>query len=523
MKLNVRLFAICLSVIGSWATAASLPIPGDVDLSGRLDALDVQLVLNVVLGSQSGASADIDYSGGVNAGDVQLVINAVLGITIDSDADGLSDLGEANLGTNPALHDTDEDGAPDGYEICNATDPLVEDGPHYGLIFKRDMVEDYEFVISNENFQNMGEDPRDAMYVPGTAIIGGLVFENVGLRYKGYSSLSGVRGLPKKPFKLDFDRYVDGQHFAGVKKLNFSNGMFDESLMREDLAYEIFADAGNPASRTSHINLYLTVPGVHDRLLLGIYTMVEQVDKRYLADRFSDNDGNLYKSGDFRADLTWQGEDKEDYRERYDKKTNEVEDDWSDLIHFIDVLNNTPDDQFQSEIEQVFNVDGFLSYLAANTVLANMDSIAGRKANYYLYNNPETGLFEFLPWDLNMAFGRFGNIDSNVTLDIYNPTTGEDRTGHVIVDRVLSVPDYIEVYEARIRGLIEGPFSPVSMNARIDNLYTLIREFVYASEHDVDSDEDFEASVSDDGSNESPENLRNFIAIRVDSISAQLP
>ena len=61
------------------------------------------------------------------------------------------------------------------------------------------------------------------------------------------------------------------------------------------------------------------------------------------------------------------------------------------------------------------------------------------------------------------------------------------------------------------------------MNARIDDVYTLIREYVYASEHDVDSDEDFEASVSDDGSNESAENLRNFVTIRVDSISEQLP
>jgi spore coat protein CotH len=511
-----------LTAIGSWATAASLPIPGDVDLSGRLDALDVQLVLNAALGSQSAASADIDYSGAVDASDVQLVINAVLGITIDSDADGLSDVGEANIGTDPALYDTDEDGAPDGYEVCNSTDPLQEDGPHYGLIFKQDVVEEYEVILTREDYQTLENDLRSKEYVPGTVIIGGHVFENVGIRYKGSSSLIGLVGLPKKPFKIDFDRFVDGQHFAGIKKLNLNNGKFDASLMRERLAYEIFADAGSPASHSSHVNFHLTVPGLYDRLLIGIYTMVEQVDKRYLAQWFSDNDGNLYKSGDSGANLSWRGDDKESYRPYYDKKTNEAEDDWSDLIHFIDVLNNTPDEQFKTEVEQVFNVDGFLTYLAANTVLANMDSIAGREANYYLYNNPDTGLFEFLPWDLNMAFGRFGNFENNATLDIFQPTTNGRISGRPLVNRVLAVPDYVDVYEARIRGLIEGSFSPGNMNARIDDVYTQIREFVYASEHNLDSDEDFEASVSDDGTIESAENLRNFVAIRVESINGQL-
>lgn len=46
---------------------------------------------------------------------------------VDSDADGLNDTEEADLGTDPAIADTDEDGLVDGDEITTGTDPLVVD------------------------------------------------------------------------------------------------------------------------------------------------------------------------------------------------------------------------------------------------------------------------------------------------------------------------------------------------------------------------------------------------------------
>ncbi len=42
----------------------------------------------------------------------------------DSDGDGLSDLAEFILGTNPNKADSDGDGIPDGVEILDGTDPL---------------------------------------------------------------------------------------------------------------------------------------------------------------------------------------------------------------------------------------------------------------------------------------------------------------------------------------------------------------------------------------------------------------
>ncbi|MGE4650533.1 MAG: hypothetical protein AAEJ53_06585, partial [Myxococcota bacterium] len=43
----------------------------------------------------------------------------------DSDGDGLGDVIEVGLGTDPLNPDTDGDGADDGYEVANGTDPLM--------------------------------------------------------------------------------------------------------------------------------------------------------------------------------------------------------------------------------------------------------------------------------------------------------------------------------------------------------------------------------------------------------------
>ena len=399
--------------------------------------------------------------------------------------------------------------------------------PEYSLIFTRQAVDEYELIYTLSSWQSLQREPFE--YVSGTLKFADEIYENVGIRYKGNSSFHGVSS-PKKPFKVDFNRYVSGQHFHGVKKLNFANSLWDPSMMREVLGYDTFAAVGCPASRTSHIKLYVSVPGIYERELFGVYIAIEQVDKVYLADRFSNNGGNLYKAAMWGADLKWLGGESAPYRECYEKKTNEAEDDWSDLIHFIDVLNNTDSASFKIEIEKVFNVDGFLSYLAANTALSNLDSVAGRNCNFYLYNNPATGKFEFIPWDLNEAFGNHTfprdnglTADEMLTLDIYNPVSPGE---HVLIERILAVPEYMDAYLAKLRALVEGYFSESSMHVEIDTIYDLIKNDVYLDSYKQYSSVDFDKSIVEDIPDDiSPERilgLKPFVTRRVASILGQL-
>lgn len=72
------------------------------------------------------AVAETSFNSGPTGSQATLLypgISAATGATIDRDGDGLSDLAESVVGTNPVVPDTDGDNIPDGMEIRQGTDP----------------------------------------------------------------------------------------------------------------------------------------------------------------------------------------------------------------------------------------------------------------------------------------------------------------------------------------------------------------------------------------------------------------
>jgi hypothetical protein len=145
-----------------------------------------------------------------------------------------------------------------------------------------------------------------------------------------------------------------------------------------------------------------------------LYNLIEQIDKTFLKNNFSNGKGNLYKNNGW-SRLEWLGTDITAYQEDIELKTNEEEDDddddddeketWSDFIEFVDILNNSKDAEFAEAIQKVFNVDLFLRALAVDIALNNWDSYVENQRNWYIYHNPDTDLFEWIPWDYNLSMG----------------------------------------------------------------------------------------------------------------------
>ena len=67
-------------------------------------------------------------------------------------------------------------------------------------------------------------------------------FTDVGVRLKGNSSYNHPND--KKSFKIDFNEYVSGQKYDGLKKLNFGNCFKDPSMMRDKVFFDV-SEAGN--------------------------------------------------------------------------------------------------------------------------------------------------------------------------------------------------------------------------------------------------------------------------------------
>jgi len=400
-------------------------------------------------------------------------------------------------------------------------------------IFNREKVIDVYIELKPEDWQAILADPRAKEYKPSTITYNGIKLENVAFRIKGNFSLSFVLGenfsggnSERYSFKVDMNRYVEEQTLLGLKKLNFNNNVSDPSYMRESLSYDLMRYMGLPTPRLAYVNLYI------NGKLHGFYTAVEQVDSIFVKQKFANGDGDLYKPfGNKGRDLIWISDNFSDYS-GIELKTNEDTSDNAAFMTMIDVLNHGTD------YESVLNVDNILRYLAVNTAMSNLDSYQGPNAhNYYLYE--EKGIFSIIPWDFNMSFGGYNSRCSEeeiLGLLIDEPTTLSTMAQRPLIDKLLQNAAYREAYHGHFETLINGPLNPDTMAQTINDIATLIRDFVYVDPSAFYTPEEFEASLS--GLTEPPngtillegENfkvdgkfgLQYFIEQRVANIRAQL-
>lgn len=283
----------------------------------------------------------------------------------------------------------------------------------------------------------------------------------VGFRLRGNTS----RHSAKKSFKVSFNRFKKGGKFHGVEKLNLNGEHNDPSLMRSKICWDIFRKLGIPASRASFVRVY-----INDNYY-GLYLSVEHIDENFVKSRFRYNDGNLYKCL-YPADLRYLGPDQRPYkfiyedRRAYDLKINEEKDDYSDLVHFIDVLNNTPDEKLNCELNSVFNVYDYLKVIAADVLLGNWDGYIYNKNNYYLYHNTSTDKFEYIPYDLDNTLGVdwFG-IDWE-TRDMYNWQQGTNN--RPLYEKLIQNQMFRDQYTFYMRRLVN--------TLNLDSLETVIKK-----------------------------------------------
>jgi len=126
-----------------------------------------------------------------------------------------------------------------------------------------------------------------------TATIDGKTYRGVGLSNKRNPSCALTRGRLKRNLKLKLDRTNGRQRHAGIRTFNLDSGGLDPSKLRDALSYGLFRAEGIPAPRTTFAEVTLTVTGEHDRERLGLYTLVEQVDKSFLKSHFGRKKGLL--------------------------------------------------------------------------------------------------------------------------------------------------------------------------------------------------------------------------------------
>ncbi len=387
-------------------------------------------------------------------------------------------------------------------------------------LFGDSTVYEYRLNFTQPNFWDslvFSFEVLDEEYMSCDLVFEDSTYADIGIRFKGNSSYALYPGT-KKSFKLDFNRYVGTQTFFGLKKVNLNNGFMDPTQIREKLFLDVLEEHV-PCIRGAFARVY-----INDEYW-GLYTLVEQPDETFLQDRFGDSEeGNLFK-GDPSGDLVWYGSDATSYYPRYELKTNELDNDWSDLIHLIDVLNNTGDDSLRAALTEVLDVRNFVTFQALNNMFVNLDSYYGSGHNYYLYLQDRSDRFIHLPWDVNESFGAFGlNFAPAQILSHDLFWSGQIPAQRPLSTGVLGDDYFAELYLNLVDYLMAHQFDETRLSDRIDYYRNLIATSVDADPHSMFTYAEFNENINGAvnwGIRHIP-GLKDFISGRRGSITSQL-
>ncbi|RLD84742.1 MAG: hypothetical protein DRJ10_00360 [Bacteroidetes bacterium] len=344
------------------------------------------------------------------------------------------------------------------------------------------------------------------------------ILDTIGFRLRGNTS----RYSQKKSFKIAVNSFEKGRNFLGLEKLNINGEHNDPSIIRSKLSWDIFRKFKVIGSRTAHVKMYI------NNDYYGLYMNIEHIDDQFVELRYGSQSGNLYKCT-WPADLNYISDNPDDYKPEngsaYELKTNKEANDYSDLATFIDILNNTSDAEFPAEIEKIFNVNNYLKYLAVAYFIGHWDGYSYNKNNYYLYNNPLSSKFEFIPYDLDNTFGIdwFG-IDWS-THDIYSwAHPSEERP---LTNRILAKQTYLDRFSFYMNQLLDSIVHPDTLFPIIDAKKLQIEQAAYDDtyrtlDYNWDNNDFDDSYIHGLSAAHVPIGLKQYITARYNSAKSQL-
>ena len=297
-------------------------------------------------------------------------------------------------------------------------------------------------------------------WFPATVTIDGETHTEVGVRKKGFL---GSQSSTKPSLKLRYDKYVDGQNLGGVmERMTLNNSVQDPSMINTCLSYQVFAGAGNPAPRCNFATV--TVNGRD----LGLYIHVEEIKAPMLARHFDSAEGNLYEGTVSDFDPI--------YRGTFEKKTNEDEDDWSDVEAVMAALQD-PSGAGLEALAEIVDLDRFLSFWATEVLVGHWDGYTGDRNNYHFYREP-AGKFVFIPWGTDDTFHL--KDDPNPFDNISNPPPSVLALT-AIPNRLYNHPEWRLKYAARLKEVLSTAWDEETLLASVDEMAAIVQEHALPS------------------------------------------
>jgi len=282
----------------------------------------------------------------------------------------------------------------------------------------------------------------------------GVVLPNATIQLRAISASP----VTQQSYKIELQKSTG--LWRGQSALVLNKHVSDLSRSRQKLNFDLMEQIPNLVSmRTQFVHLYVkdetNDPPDTAFIDYGLYTQIEQPNKRFLENHLLDRDGQFYKAVLFEFQR---------YPDQIRLTTDPLYDDAAfstvleikgnlnheKLIRMLDDVNN-----YSVPIEQTFgkyfNSDNYFTWMAYNILVGN---ISTSNTNFFLYSPKNAEKWYFIPWDYDASFplrslggsGSFQTASWQIGVSNY--------WGVVFHNRVLRVDEFRHSLDDKINQLL---------------------------------------------------------------------
>lgn len=262
----------------------------------------------------------------------------------------------------------------------------------------------------------------------------GQTVRNVGIRSRG----SGSRDQTKLGLRVDFNRYVTGQTFLGLKALVIDNLVQDPSCIREVVAMKAFRRMGLPAPRESFAALYI------NNAFAGLYALIEDIGEPATTRLFGESQGFLFEyKWTMYYYFDYLGSNLSAYAPLFQPVNHQSDPQatiYGPIEAMVRTINEAPDADFRGAVGEYLDLLVFMHHVGVQQFLADRDGILGAWGvnNFYFYRFQGKNLSQFIAWDADNAMAA---VD-------YAILNGVDAD--VLMRRAMTVPELRDQFYASV-------------------------------------------------------------------------
>jgi len=295
--------------------------------------------------------------------------------------------------------------------------------------FDNRVLHEIRIDVDPDDWATLRQNYLEDTYYRANVSSGAMTASAVGIRSRGRGSRS-----PEKPnIDVNVQKYAKNQTFAGLGFFILKANNQDPSMLHEAVAFELYRKMGLHAAREAPAKLYIN--GEY----FGLYTIVEHQDEDFLSRNLGEDTGDLFEwTPNAFYHFEDLGDDPAVYANLLEAKSDNPN--YQKFIDLVKAVNYSSSSDFVNAVSRYLDLKLYLTLVATENVIAEVDGLWGSvygTNNIYLYRFQGQDLFDWIPWDKDLAFW-----DPQRLLP--------DGQENVLARRLMAIPQYRTFYLSQL-------------------------------------------------------------------------